>query len=246
MMRRILLFTLLLVVGRPLLAQQITVVKKTFTKSEYIDVAYTGITQPANGEVYIINIVPIKAADNGLDKYKYVKEYPSGSVNIWNMGYDGNYEVRLLKYQSTADTNPVVLQRIPITVGTPPPPMDKTCNTAMPKVVGKVTAGAPSVKQVTDIIKGLLAEVHTPRGYEPKDVCIEFGPVRYLPKSKVKLFSQWENPSQAALPAWPVKMNVTIKIPKGETMEVKKIDSAKETFYFYKDDKGKWNYKAGK
>lgn len=243
---RTLFFTFFLFVSSQLLAQQISLAKTNFTISESIDIPYTDIAQPSNSEVYIINIVPANSADNGLDKYKYVRDFPAGTVNIWRVGYDGNYEVRLLKYKSGTDTNPAVLQRIAFTVGKPLPPMTKSCNTALPKIVGKATAGAPTVKQITDIIRGLMAEVYTPLGKEPKDVCIEFGPLRYLPKSKVKLFSQWENPSQAALPAWPVKMDVTVKIPKGDVMEVKKIDSAKETFYFYKDDKGKWNYKAGK
>lgn len=246
MILRYLFLALLLVAGHSLMAQQISIAKSRFSKTESIDIPYSGIAQPTNGEMYIINIVPAKAADNGLDQYNYVREFPAGKVNFWRISYEGNYEVRLLRYKSTADINPVVLQRIPITVGTPPPPVSKNCKTTLPKVVSKVTPGAPSVKQVTEIIKGLLAEVYTPRGYEPKDVCIEFGPIRYLPKSKVKLFSQWENPSQAALPAWPVKMNVTIKVPKSDGFDVKKIDSAKETFYFYKDDKGQWNYKTGK
>jgi hypothetical protein len=245
MSSRFFLLALWLLLAQALTAQTIQLAKNIFGKSEWIKVQYSNV--PLTSAVYIINITAQKNPDNGLESYKYVRDTESGEVELRSMGYEGAYEVRLLRYKSTNDTNPEVVGRKTFTIGTPPPKASSLkCNTALPKVVGKPVAGAPTLKQVTTILRGVLAERNAPLGKEGKDVCVEFGPLQFLPKSKVKLFSDWTNPGQAALPAWPVKVLVTLKIPKGDELEIKQVGTGDEVFYFYRDDKGAWNFKAGK
>jgi hypothetical protein len=242
----------------PALAQEIKLAKTAFLPSETIGVDYQ-IEKPSEG-LYIVNIVTPKDPDSGLDNYKYVREYPQGHLDLYGKVWEGNYELRLLRYKSTADVNPVVVKRLAFTVSkkaeakastetktdnTKTNTTTRNCNTKVPASVGAKPKGAPAAKEITTILRGVLAERNAPRWLEGKDLCVEFGTIRYLPKSKVKLFSDWNNPAQAALPAWPVRVKVTITIPKGAETEVKIIDNPKEAFFFYKDDKGKWNFKAG-
>lgn len=253
-------FTALLFLAFPSLSfsQVIALEKSVWLPGEEIAVSYNGVEKPSAG-LYLLNIVEPKAPDNGLDNYKYMSEYPSGLIKLRGNYWEGDYELRLLKYKSTADVNPVVVQRIKFSIRKEiaknipgrdtvkkNPAAPAPCNTSLPASSGVKPKGAPSVKQITDILRAVLAEGNAPRWLEGKDLCVEFGTIYYLRKSTIKLFSDWNNPAQAALPAWPVKIKVTIKIPKGSETEVKLIDNPKEAFYFYRDDKGKWNFKSGK
>lgn len=268
-MRTLFLFVPCLLFARFAFCQQLTPAKTVFTPNEDIVVSYAGLNKPPGDATYIISLAGKEAAFNDINTSHYVRNFPAGTLRFYAPYREGEFVLRLLLYKDLNDRQPQVVQQVALRTKReqPPAPLkEKTnspvattnlpaaktapapaagCHDATPAVSGKRTAGAPSPAEAAAIIRGNFQHTYAPGHLQPKEVCVEFGVMRYLPKTTLKILDQWKTPGQAALPGWPVKVAVSIRYKAGNETKTYTRGTGKEIFTFYRDENNRWAVKTG-
>lgn len=164
----------------------------------------------------------------------------SGKLTLKPIYQDGIYEFRVYLGTENKSDKEKIVYRQPVTVGSVKKDFSGryNCKDDEPKIFGKAASGAPTVKQVLDLLHASVAPQHTPTWLQPDDVCLEFFSLQFLSPSSVRVRS---GNRTSTFSSFPVKARYKIAVNdfvKGKS-EIRE-EGVDKVYHFYRNSSRNW------